>query len=277
MATGSETERPWISRAARAGYTAKGVVYGLVGVLALQAAWFGGHARGTKGVLVEIASRRFGTLAVIAVVLGLACYSVWRFVQAVLDVDGKGRGPKALVVRAGIGVSSLAYASLAIWGARFLLGTVHAGDDAGSKTELTARVLALPFGPAFVATAGGALLAVGLFQGKRALQRRFLRRYEREMGPRLRVTATVVGAFGVLTRALTFLVMGGFALHAALTYDPEQTKGLRQALTVLARQPYGSWVLGLVAAGFVAYGLHCFLAARYREIPDAGGAATPPT
>src|SRR3954451_2717274 len=44
------TARPWIERLARAGYLAKGVVYLLIGILALQAAaGAGGRTTGTTG------------------------------------------------------------------------------------------------------------------------------------------------------------------------------------------------------------------------------------
>ena len=267
MDTGRRSARPWVALAARAGYAAKGVVYALVGVLALQAAWYGSQTRGARGVLAEVAARPFGTALVAGIVVGLSCHAVWRFLQSVLDVDGLGRGLGALAVRAAIGVSGLVYASLALWGTRFLVGSAHAADDgAEAKEELTAQALALPFGPLFVGSAGAALMAFGALHCVRGLSARFLRHYERDMGPRARAVAAVLGAFGVTARALVFAVMGGYAVFAAVSYDPRQTKGLREALDVLARQPHGAWILGVVATGFVAYGAHCFLAARYREV-----------
>ena len=92
MDTGRRSARPWVALAARAGYAAKGVVYALVGVLALQAAWYGSQTRGARGVLAEVAARPFGTALVAGIVVGLSCHAVWRFLQSVLDVDGLGRG-----------------------------------------------------------------------------------------------------------------------------------------------------------------------------------------
>ncbi len=51
---------PWIEKLARLGYAAKGVVYILVGLLALQAARGGQQATDSGGPLRSIVSQPFG-------------------------------------------------------------------------------------------------------------------------------------------------------------------------------------------------------------------------
>jgi hypothetical protein len=75
-----------------------------------------------------------------------------------------------------------------------------------------------------------------------------------------------IGRIGLTARAVTFLIMGGFVLHAAWTFDPDDARGLSGALDALAQAPYGSYLLGAVGVGFALYGVHCITRARYRRI-----------
>jgi len=71
---------------------------------------------------------------------------------------------------------------------------------------------------------------------------------------------------GLLARLVVFGLIGGFAIKAALEYDPNEAIGLDGALQKLSHQSYGPWLLGLTAAGLVAYAIFCFADARYRRV-----------
>jgi hypothetical protein len=81
---------PWIERLARVGYVAYGVVYVLVGVLALQAAFGrGGAATAQEGALLSIllgletlARQPFGPYLLGAIAAGLVAYGAFMFVMA---------------------------------------------------------------------------------------------------------------------------------------------------------------------------------------------------
>jgi hypothetical protein len=74
---------------ARAGLLARGVVYAIVGVLALQLALGnGGDTTTQQGALRRIADQQFGQVLLIAVAVGLFGYAVWRLLRAAL---GHGR------------------------------------------------------------------------------------------------------------------------------------------------------------------------------------------
>ncbi|MCP3141459.1 DUF1206 domain-containing protein [Pyxidicoccus sp. QH1ED-7-1] len=55
-------------------------------------------------------------------------------------------------------------------------------------------------------------------------------------------------------------------MQAAIQADPGEAGGLGEALTALAEQPFGPWLLGAVALGLVAYAVYQLLEARYRRI-----------
>jgi hypothetical protein len=98
--------RPWVERLARLGYAAKGVVYVLVGGLALQAALGpGGKTTDPAGALRTIVQQPFGKFLLAVVTLGLIGYALWRFAQSFLDAENKGKDAKGLVKRIGYGLS----------------------------------------------------------------------------------------------------------------------------------------------------------------------------
>jgi hypothetical protein len=55
-------------------------------------------------------------------------------------------------------------------------------------------------------------------------------------------------------------------LRAAIEYDPNEAIGLDGALAKLAEQPYGDFLLGVVAAGLLAFAAFCFIQARYGDV-----------
>lgn len=263
----SSIPRPhrWVESFCRVGYVAKGVVYSLVGVLALQTAIAGGtRTESSKGALVTIAQQPFGTILLSLVVLGLFAYAAWRFCESVLDVEDHGSDSKALAKRLFFLISGISYATLAVWGASLVLGL---SGGAGSGQGWSAKLMGLPWGRWLVGLVGVALVGVACRQFYRALTDQFMKVLATsQMSVEEVRTARWIGRIGITARAVTFLVMGGFVLHAAWTFDPDEARGLSGALDALARAPYGSYLLGAVGVGFVLYGMHCLARARYRRI-----------
>jgi hypothetical protein len=75
-----------------------------------------------------------------------------------------------------------------------------------------------------------------------------------------------LGVVGLLARGVVFGLIGAFLIKAAAEYDPREAIGLDGALQKLARQTYGEWLLGLTAAGLVAYAIFCLVEARHRRV-----------
>lgn len=259
---------PWVERLARFGYAARGVVYALIGLLAIQAA-FGG--RGTveqqatpQGALQRIAEQ--SRLLLVLVAIGLAGYALWRFVQAVLDPENKGSDAKGMVKRGAMLASGIVYAGLALLAARMVSGTGQASGGAGSQGT-AAGLMDKPFGRWLVVLAGIAVIVSAAYQIYEAYTRKFRKRLKlEEMDPNEQRLATRTGEVGLASRGIAFLLVGWFLIQAGLRHDPNQARGLGGALETLAGQPYGPWLLGIVALGLIAYGAYSFLQARYRKI-----------
>ncbi|WP_198004904.1 DUF1206 domain-containing protein [Rubrobacter xylanophilus] len=273
--TGREAERrarrasrragPWIEGLARFGYAAEGVVYAVMGGLALGVATgTGGRTAGQQGVFALIAAQPLGRPMLGLVAAGFVGYALWRLVQAAADADGEGRDARGLARRAGYAFSALAYSALALGAGRSALGS---GGGGRSARDWTAWLLAEPFGQALAVAAGLAILGFGSYEVYQAYRAEFAR-YLRlgEIGGRAGRWVVRLGRFGVAARGVVFGLVGGFLVLAAVQHDPEEARGLGGALHALIRQPFGPWLLGVVALGLAAYGLLMVLVARYRSI-----------
>jgi hypothetical protein len=266
MAAGA-VRGPWVERLARLGYAARGVVYAIVGILAVQAAFGGGsegRTTGSEGAVVTVARQSTALLWLLA--LGLLGYAIWRLIQGALDAEGKGTDPKGLVKRGAMIASGIAYGALALFAVRIATGSGGGGGQSGDQ-GWTADLMTKPFGRWLVGLAGLAVIASGLYQIARGWSEKFREHLKLgEMSAEEQRLALHTGKLGLIARGIVFLLSGWFLIQAALRFDPSQARGLGGALETLASQPYGPWLLGLVALGLIAFGAYSILEARYRRI-----------
>ena len=260
----AQTEGGWVEPVARVGLVAKGISYGLVAILAIKlAAGEGGEATSRTGALRTIADESFGKLLLILLALGFASYAVWRFVEAAfLADDDDGWAKRAGQVARGLLYSTLTYTTVKL--------VVDAGSEKQSQNQqakkATAEVLDWPAGRWLVALGGVALLAAGAYNLWRGAAKKFLKHWRENLGERARVWGARVGVVGLIARGVVFGLVGVFFVKAAVEYDPKEAVGLDGALQKLAGSDHGPWLLGLTAAGLLAYGVFCFAEARYREV-----------
>jgi hypothetical protein len=255
----------WYEALARVGLVAKGVSYGLVGVLAIGVATgTGGQATSRQGALKQLAGSGFGSVVLALLTAGFAAYALWRFVQAatVSEDDEKKLWGKR-VAYAGRGVI---YAGLAFSAAKILAGAGGGQSQTGKAHRTTAVVLSWPGGTWLVGIAGAVIIGVGAWNAYRGVTRKFEERWRRGMSATAKRWAGRAGVAGHVARAIVFTLIGSFAIKAALDYNPKDAVGLDGALQKLAHQSYGPFLLGVTAAGLVAYAIYCFADARYRDV-----------
>jgi hypothetical protein len=264
--------RAWIERWARFGHVARGVVYILVGGMALlEALGTGGETTGPQGAVAEVGQFSRPLLGLIAV--GIAGYATWRFVEAFFDPAHLGRDVRGLRKRAARLGSGLAHAALAFAAAAIAVqgssGGAAASTAAGNQQarSWSTTLLAWPFGRWLLVAVGIGVLIGGIVQLYRAVAQTF-KRYLRlaEMSPAEQRWAVRVGRFGIAARGFVFCLVGLFLAQAALRYDPSQARGFGGALKALERQPYVPPLLGVVALGLIAFGVYSFIEARYGRI-----------
>lgn len=261
----------WIERLARFGYAAKGVVYAIVGLLAAQAAFgAGGRTTDTKGALSAIVTQPFGKFLLSLVAIGLIGYVIWRFVQAIKDPEQKGTDAKGLAQRVGYAANGLIYASLALSAIGIVIGSGSAGNS-NSSQDWTAKLLSQPFGQWLVGIVGAFVIGLGFYQFLKAYKAKFRKEMDlSQVSNTHKEWIMAIARFGLAARGVVFSVIGFFLIQAARQYDPSEVRGLGEALQVLAQQPYGAWIMGIVAIGLIAYGIYMIIQGRYRRL-DTGG------
>jgi hypothetical protein len=250
---------------ARAGLVARGVVFGVIGVLALElATGSGGKTTNQQGALATIAGQPFGRVLLVIVAIGLAGYAFWRLVSAAVgprDDSDDGVRDRVPALASGIVYAALCFTAMKI------LFDGHASSGASNPKHATAGVLGWPGGPVLVAIAGLILIGVALYQGYEGVARKFCEEARtEEMGPSVRRAYTALGVFGFLARMVVFLLAGYGVIKAALDYDPHSAIGLDGALQKLAHAAYGPALLGIVAVGLIGFALYCVADARYRRL-----------
>lgn len=262
-----EPVSPWVERLARFGYATKGVVYILVGVLAVLAALdAGGKATDTRGAFQEIYAKPFGQALLGALAIGLSAYAIWRVTQAIVDAEGKGADLKGILIRIGYAGSGLIHAGLAVSAARLLLGERAESSEQQHKSR-TAQLMQLPFGTLLVGLVGAGFIGFGLYQFYKGYKAKFRKRLDvGAMSRAETLWATRFGRFGLAARGVVFSIIGYFLILSALHYDPKEVRGLGGALQSLAARPYGKVMLGVVAAGLATYGLYMLVEAKYHRI-----------
>ena len=250
--------------AGRLGLVAMGVSYGLVAVLAIQLVLHeGGKATDRQGALQTLAKDGLGRIVVIALAVGFAAYAIWRFAQAVLDRGGEGTEPKGLAKRIGYAGRGIVYAALCVTAVSILMGS----SGSSSEKKETAWVLTWPAGRWIVGAVGAGFLAAGVWNVVRGVTRKFKKQLNTgSMSVTEEKAATVAGVVGLLARGVVFSLIGVFVIRAAWQYDPKEAIGIDGALRKLAAQDYGDALLGVVAAGLLAFGIFCLFQARYRKV-----------
>ena len=249
---------------ARSGYIARGAVYLLVGWFSLAAAWTGARPTDAHGALLRILEQPFGAILLGAIALGLLFYALWRLAQGAFDLDDHGAGAKGLAIRAALLISAALHAALALFALSIATGRQGPGADGEASQDWTAWLLAQPFGRWLVAGVGLAVIAAGLAHFSKAWRESY-RRHLKADGDTMRAIA-VVARIGLAARGVVFCLVGGFFILAAWRADPSESGGLGKALLTLQAQPYGPWLLALIAAGLFAFGTYSVIQGIYRRI-----------
>jgi len=254
--------QPWLEKLARLGYAAKGVIYSLIGVLALVAAFGpGGKTTNQAGAINTIANQPLGKVLLVAIGVGLFGYALWRILQAAYNPEHK-----KPIKRIGYVVSALAYGGFG-WAAL----AASAGDRAeGQSKENAATLLNLPFGQMLMMILAAIFLAVAVGQIVNGIKLNFERILKMdEMSSGQRSLAKWTGRLGLIARGILFSLVAWFMWRAATNDNPQAVGGIERALQTVAQAPSGRILLPLLALGLICYGIFMFIEARFRRMVPA--------
>lgn len=258
--------RTVVDRLARLGLAARGVVYLLIGWIAVRIALTGGGGEADRnGALETFARNGAGKVVLGVMAVGFAGYAVWRLTEVVWghrDAEGWSRWAK----RFGAGCRAVLYGGFAYSAGKAAVAGQGGQSSNSTSREATAGLLAHPGGRVLVIAAGAGFLVAGGVLAVRGVLRKFERKLRTgDMGDATEAAVAALGVFGQTARGVVFGIVGGFFIDAAASYDAQKAQGLDGALRSLARAPLGSALLAVVALGLGAFGAYSLAEARWRE------------
>ncbi len=261
------TFSPLMEALTRFGYGVRGLLYIVMGLLAVQVALGkGGALASPQGAIAAIGRQPAGMFLLWIVLAGIIAYASWGVVRAVFDPLQKGHDLKGLLARFGFLVSAFGYAIM-VWPTYGYI-TGKSQTASGSQTQkFIALIMAMPLGRWAIGILGLAVLIGGLYQIYLGFKSNFDRQFQAyALTAQEAKLATDVGRFGTSARGVVFALVGGLISLAAYQANPGQPIGMDSALATLIHQPYGIWLLGVVALGLIAFGFYSVLCGLWLRV-----------
>lgn len=256
--------RPNIQWIARTGYTARAVVFFLVGGLALFAG-IGGGKSDTKFALDSLLEQPFGRVWVGLIAVGLLGFVVWRLAQSVGNADHLPHDVKGTATRTALFGSAVVYIGLAYYALEHVFTS---GSHGGGGTEkgLAEWAMSQPFGK-YLAGAIGIGFIIG---GCVTIAKGVLRKYEQYQSAEARHNRaiTAVCIYGLSARGVLFAIVGCFFVYAAFTVNPDQAGSVSDALNWIRGLPFGGVLYLIAAVGLASFGAYNLVQARYRVVRE---------
>jgi hypothetical protein len=251
---------------ARIGYGARGLIYGTIGVLAIMLA-FGasGSLKDSEGAIAFIGKQPLGLILLGVILIGLIGYSLWGLIRAFFDPLHHGKNIKGVFYRVGYFISAIGYGILILPTYNFIFGMSNAAQNGAQGVQLEniiGTIFLIPLGKWIVGLIGMIVLGIGAFQVFKGVRYNFdqeIKTYS--LTSKQMKIVKIFGRVGTVGRAVVALIIGLFFLFAAYHADPSEVKGINQALLILLNQPYGNWLLAIVAFGFISFGCYSILSA----------------
>jgi hypothetical protein len=248
---------------ARAGLTARGVIYILVGWVAVLVAL--GHSSreaDQQGALHLLAGKPYGLVSLWLLGIGFAGYALWRLTEAAFGATGErpGAGPR---------LKSLARAVIYA-GLSYLTFTVISGKDrsqSARQQDITATAMQHTAGRVLVGVVGLAIVACGIALVVEGARKKFMKYLQTaRMSARTRRVVKLLGMTGTIARGVVFGLAGALVIDAALTHKASKSGGIDQALLTLRDQPFGEFLMMLAALGLLVFGVYGLCEARWRRL-----------
>lgn len=248
---------------ARAGLTARGIIYLLIGWLAIEVALGrSGHEADQAGALQLLARQSYGLVLLWLLGIGFACYALWRLSEAAFGVTGDqpGAGPRLKSLGRAVIYAGFAYLTFSV-----ISGRHH--SQKRQQQDLTASAMQHTAGQWLVAIAGIAVVIIALYLVSEGVRRKFLKYLNiAQLGPRARRAVELLGMIGTIARGVIFALAGALVIDAAVTHNPSKSGGIDKALLTLRGAPLGEVLLFIAALGLVIFGVYGLCEARWRKV-----------
>ena len=244
---------------AKLGYGSRGLMYLMIGGLALMAALgMGGKTTDSKGAIETLLAQPFGRFYLAILIVGLMGYIGWRVFQAIADTDNHGVTPKGIAVRAGLLGSAISHALLTFWAIKLILG---ASSSSGNNLG---RWLSTSEGVVVLSVAGVVLLVIGvahIYKGWKARFDKYM-----DVPPAQRFWVIPLCRVGLIARGFAWIILGVLFLQSAILSQKTEIKGIEDVFSLLSGNFVGVWLLSAMAVGLFAFGCYSVVEGFYRRI-----------
>ena len=245
---------------ARLGYAARGLVYLLLGWIALSS----GKALSTGEAVQAFDDLPGGNVLLVALAIGLFGYGVFKIFSAIVDLDNQ--GTKGMVVRGSRVLGGIAYWVLAFIAVKQLTkgsdGAAEAGQAGGSSggsQEAATQISEATGGDTLLVLVGLLVLALAASQFWIAYKAKFM-----DEMPGAPPLVKPAGQAGYAARALIVGIVGYFIVKART--DGTRLRNFGDALDLV--QKNYPLLFQIIAVGLILFGITSLVMARYRRIAD---------
>ena len=252
-------QSPVVQGLARVGYVVNGLLHVLIGVIALTVAFGGTGDASEEGALTALAATPFGDVLLWVVTIGLWALALFQILETALV---RGTNRRAWGRRAKEGGKAVVYAVVGLAAFGFAMGGGSGGESAES---VSARILSAPGGVVLLLAIAAGVCALGIYFIVKGVRRKFLEDIAKPAHELGKATVTA-GVVGYVAQGIAIVTVGVLFGVAAATSDPSEASGLDGALKKLTELPFGAVILTAVALGLIAFGIYCFLRARYARL-----------
>jgi Domain of Unknown Function (DUF1206) len=257
------SDSPAARALARAGLAARGVLYILMGWVAiLVALGQTSQQANQQGALQLLASKPYGLVSLWLLGIGFAGYALWRFSEAAFGVtgEGNGTGPRLKSLVRGVIYAGFAYLTFQV-----ISGT--GGSQTSKQQDLTAKLMHHGGGRWLVGIIGLIIVVAGLALIVEGIRAKFMKYLQlSQLSPQARRLVKRLGIIGTAARGAVFALAGVLVVEAAVTYQPSKAGGIDKALLTLRNQPFGMFLLILAALGLIIFGVYGLCEARWRKV-----------
>jgi hypothetical protein len=242
----------------RLGYAARGLVYILIGYLALSRP---GGDKGPEGAFSWLQDVPLGKPILYLAAVGLIAYSIYKLCSLLLDLENHGSDAQGLMYRVGNAAGGFAYLALAYTAYEFAQGDKQSGASGDGAQQAASTLLSFGLGPLVLGLIGVGFIIAGVMQAKGAVTASFMKRMKAD-APHF---VEYLGRAGFAARAVVFLIIGWSLVRSALLESTAQVKTLGDAVSSLGDN---GTLYTLVAAGLLLFGVFSLFASRFRIIPE---------
>lgn len=253
----------WVSRIVRLGYLAKGLIYTLIGVLALRVAFGmrGGRLTEPAGVLLQILRQPLGRVFLTAIGIGILGYAAYYLFEAIADLRHKGSGLRGCRDRGLTIIKAAAYGTIGI---QALMIVFLDGRPRGNPEDQARAVMQFPLGAMLLFLIGVGVAIYGFTQIRMAWHGQVDEDIDAAKVRREASWVLPLGRAGAGARGVILMMMGTALAWSGVRGRPSDAAGYHDVLASIAA--IDPWLLAATGAGLLCFGLYQLCHARYAKL-----------